>query len=162
MVARLDAALAKLAAIYERDLGVDVLTVPGGGAAGGLGAALMAFFGAKAQSGIDLILDAARFDELAADADFVITGEGSIDSQTLSGKAVAGVIRRCRKIGRAKVIGIGGVVDASAGVDLRAAGVSDLEAASPPGMTVDEAMSRAKELVEAAVERALQRSLSVG
>lgn len=155
MVAHLDAALTKLASIYRRDLGVDILNVPGGGAAGGLGAALMAFFNARAQSGIDLILDAAHFDEAAADADYIITGEGSIDSQTLSGKAVAGVVNRCHKIGNASVIAIGGVVDMSVAVELERAGVTAIEAASPPGMRVEEAMARASELVEAATERAL-------
>jgi len=155
IVSRLDAALRDLAEVYRRDLGVDVLNVLGGGAAGGLGAALMAFFGSTARSGIDLILDAARFDDAAADADYVITGEGSVDGQTLSGKAVAGVVKRCKSIGNAKVIAIGGIVDRGTVPDLKSAGVSAVEAASPPGMSVDEAMSRAAELVEAAVERAL-------
>jgi len=155
IVTRLDNALGHLASIIKRDMGRDILSVPGGGAAGGLGAALMAFFGSTARSGIDLILDAAHFDEAAADADYVITGEGSVDSQTLSGKAVAGVVKRCKTIGNASVIAIGGIVDVEIISELKEAGVTAVEAASPTGMAVDEAMARAAELVEAAVERAL-------
>jgi len=155
IVIRLDNALGHLASIIKRDMGRDILSFPGGGAAGGLGAALMAFFGSTARSGIDLILDAAHFDEAAADADYVITGEGSVDSQTLSGKAVAGVVKRCKAIGNASVIAIGGIVDVEIISELKEAGVTAVEAASPTGMAVDEAMARAAELVEAAVERAL-------
>jgi glycerate kinase len=156
MVAALDMALTHYASILARDLGVDVANVPGAGAAGGLGAALMAFFGAHSRSGIDLILDAAGFDDAAVDADFVITGEGSIDGQTLSGKAVAGVVSRIKKLGGAVVIAVGGIVDDAAREDLNRAGVDFIEAASPADMPRDEAMARAAELVEAATSRVLE------
>ncbi len=69
MVAELDSALAHFATVIEKSLGVSVANVPGAGAAGGLGAAMIAFAGGKLQSGIDLILDACRFDEHLRDAD---------------------------------------------------------------------------------------------
>lgn len=152
MVSVLDAALAHFAAILKLDLGPDVVDVPGAGAAGGLGGALMAYFGAKAQSGIDLILDAAGFDNAIRDADVVITGEGSIDRQTLSGKAVAGVLRRCRAAG-ATAVAIGGIVEPGVVEELKTAGLAAVEAAAPIGMSRDEAMRRAAELVAAAAAR---------
>lgn len=96
---------------YERILeqtGLDVNMIPGSGAAGGLGAALVAFLGATLKPGIELILDLVNFDALADEADLVITGEGRIDNQTVFGKVPVGVGKRC--IGRrAKVIAIAGV-----------------------------------------------------
>jgi glycerate kinase len=87
----LDANLAKLAAVLLRDTGVDIASVPGSGAAGGLTAGLLAI-GATTEPGIELILDATRFDDLLADADLVITGEGRLDRQTAQGKVVSGVM----------------------------------------------------------------------
>ena len=75
------------------------LDLPGSGAAGGLGGALAALLGARLESGIDLVLDASGFDALLQDADLVITGEGRIDAQTASGKAVWGVLQRARRAG---------------------------------------------------------------
>ena len=71
--------------------------VPGAGAAGGLGAALLAL-GARLQSGIDTVLELAGFDEIASQADLVLTGEGSLDGQTAAGKAPTGVARRAKKV----------------------------------------------------------------
>lgn len=158
MVARLDAALARYGDLLAEWFGVDVVAAPGSGAAGGLGAAMMALFKAPARSGIDLLLDAAGFDAVVAEADLVLTGEGSIDRQTLSGKAVMGVVRRCRSAGRAKVIAIGGIVDAGAAEALKAAGVVYIAPASPASMAVDEAMARAAELVEEAAFKACRRA----
>jgi glycerate kinase len=91
-VQRLDAALARWAAALRRDLGADVADRPGAGAAGGLGAALYAL-GATRRSGIGMVLDAVGLAEQVADADLVVTGEGSYDAQSLRGKAVSGVAR---------------------------------------------------------------------
>jgi glycerate kinase len=87
----LDANLAKLAALLRRATGMDIASVPGAGAAGGLTAGLLAI-GAATEPGIELILDATRFDDLLADADLVITGEGRLDRQTAQGKVVSGVV----------------------------------------------------------------------
>jgi glycerate 2-kinase len=91
-VQRLDAALARWAGALRRDLGVDVANQPGAGAAGGLGAALFAL-GATRRSGIELVLAAVDLAGHIADADLVVTGEGSYDAQSLRGKAVSGVAR---------------------------------------------------------------------
>lgn len=76
------------------ETGVDVRELPGSGAAGGLGGALMAYFGAVMHSGAGKILDLVGFDELIKDADLIITGEGKSDIQTLSGKVPYGVLKR--------------------------------------------------------------------
>ena len=90
-VAVLDAGLANLADVIKRDLGIDVDGIPGAGAAGGLGAGLVAFAGADIASGIDTVLDALGFERRVAGATLCLTGEGRIDGQSLSGKACMGV-----------------------------------------------------------------------
>ena len=115
MVARLDDALARYAAIVKRDLDCDVLTLPGGGAAGGMGAALFAFCGATLRPGIEIVTEALRFDEAVRDADLVITGEGRIDSQSIHGKVPVGVARIASRYGK-PVIGIAGSLTPDVGV----------------------------------------------
>ncbi len=95
----LDEGLRHLAAVIRRDLGVDVSTLPGGGAAGGMGAGMAAFLGAALTPGIQVVLEAVGFDGALQGADVVFTGEGRIDSQSLGGKAVIGVSRRAKKAG---------------------------------------------------------------
>ena len=99
MVRRLDDGLAHLADLIRRDLGRDVLSLPGGGAAGGFGAGASAFFNSPLRMGIDVVLELTDFDRQAADADLVITGEGRLDSQSLRGKVVVGVARRAKALG---------------------------------------------------------------
>jgi glycerate kinase len=96
VVRTLDCGLEVLGDRILDGLGVDVRTLPGGGAAGGMGAGMVAFFGAELRMGIETVLDAVDFDEKARNADFVFTGEGKIDSQSLRGKVVIGVARRVR------------------------------------------------------------------
>ena len=96
-LAELDGAMAHFADVIEKDLGLDIRNLKGAGAAGGLGAALVAFLGARLESGIDLILDAINFDALIADADLIITGEGRIDGQSVTGKVPVGVGLRAKR-----------------------------------------------------------------
>ncbi len=155
MVAELDAALAQYAAVLRRDLGRDVADLPGAGAAGGMGAGLMAFLNARMRSGIDLVLDAARFEEQAAGADWLLTGEGRIDAQTLAGKTISGVLRRCRPFGL-PVLAFGGSVDDAAGELLADAG---LRAAFPivsGPMSLEDAMRDGGALLTQAVARVLR------
>lgn len=95
---RLDEAARHIAEVISEAAGNDMSAVPGAGAAGGLGFALLTL-GAELRSGIDLILDAADFDRTAALCDFVITGEGSVDRSTSLGKVPYGVARRASAIG---------------------------------------------------------------
>lgn len=81
--------------IVEKDFGIDLNTVPGSGAAGGLGGALVTFLKATLKPGIDTILDIVEFDSLLENCDLVITGEGKIDGQSIYGKVPVGVAQRC-------------------------------------------------------------------
>lgn len=99
VVRELDEALRHHAEIIERDLGVSVAGLPGAGAAGGLGAGLIAFLGATISPGIDVIAEAVRLAERIRGADLVLTGEGRLDGQTAFGKTVAGVARIARTEG---------------------------------------------------------------
>ena len=87
-----------------------VLGVPGAGAAGGLGAALLAL-GAELRSGVETVLDLVGFDERVRDVDLVITGEGNMDEQSAAGKAPVGVARRARRYGKPVVAVVGGRAD---------------------------------------------------
>ncbi len=94
MVAFLDNNLKHYANIVQQDLGLDVQAIPGAGAAGGLGAGLVAFAGAKLMPGIRIILDTVNFDHIIEDTDWIITGEGKIDGQSLRGKVPMGIAER--------------------------------------------------------------------
>ena len=97
LVKVLDAGLAHLAAVLQRDLGVSVAELPGAGAAGGMGAGSVAFFGSVLQKGIDAVLEAVHFDQLLQNSELVFTGEGKFDQQSLMGKVVIGVARRAQR-----------------------------------------------------------------
>ncbi len=92
----LDASLAQLAKAVQRDTGKDMLSLTGGGAAGGLGAGLVVFLGAVLTDGAKMLLDAAHFDEAVADADFIVTGEGCFDRQSLFGKLPVAIAARAK------------------------------------------------------------------
>jgi glycerate kinase len=153
MVAELDAALSHYAAIIARDLGKQVADRPGAGAAGGLGAGLMAFLDAEARPGVDVVLEAMRFRERIAGADLILTGEGRLDAQTLRGKAVAGVSRIARETG-IPVIALAGRIDLPAD-DLQRLGVATAHTMVPSDMAESDAVARAVRLLSDAAERAL-------
>lgn len=94
-----DAAMAHFAEVIKRELGRDVKDVPGAGAAGGLGAGMLAFADAELKPGIELLLDSVGFDRMLQGADLVITGEGRLDGQSLAGKVPVGVARRAKAKG---------------------------------------------------------------
>ena len=99
MVESLDGKMKSLAAVVEKDLGIGLQSIPGSGAAGGMGGGMKAFFGAKLQMGIDAVLEITGFEKLAENADMIFTGEGKIDTQSLRGKVVIGVARKAKKMG---------------------------------------------------------------
>ena len=96
--------------IVEQTTGIAAKEVPGAGAAGGLGFALMSFLGARLQSGNETVLDLVHFDEALAEADLVVTGEGRMDWQSSYGKVPAGVGKRCQKAGIPAVAIVGGLL----------------------------------------------------
>ena len=99
MVAALDAALARFAAVATASLGAtgDAASAPGAGAAGGLGYAFKTFLGAELTQGVDLVLQETRLDDSMRDVDVVVTGEGRLDGQTAMGKAPIGVARLAKR-----------------------------------------------------------------
>ena len=107
MVAQLDAALYHYGELLERETGRAVLTQPGAGAAGGMGAALLGMLNARLRPGIEIVTETLCLDEAVRDADLVITGEGRLDSQSIHGKTPIGVARVAKRHG-VPVIAIAG------------------------------------------------------
>ena len=99
MVETLDYGLRNFGTVTERFSGRSVIGIRGAGAAGGMGAGMLAYLNAELVPGAELLLDAMRFDEITAGADLVITGEGRIDEQTLMGKLPVRVLRRASALG---------------------------------------------------------------
>lgn len=97
MVKVLDEKMQKYSEVIKRDLGFDVQSIPGSGAAGGMGGGMAAYFKSKLQMGIETVLETVHFDELLSGTDYVYTGEGKIDGQSLRGKVVIGVAREAKK-----------------------------------------------------------------
>ena len=122
VVRLLDDGLRHLDGILRRMSGVSVAEVPGAGAAGAMGAGVIAFLGGRLQRGIDTVLDAVDFDRHLEGADLVITGEGRLDAQSASGKVVSGIVRRA-KHSRVPVVVLAGEVDLDAAA-LEALGVA--------------------------------------
>lgn len=154
----LDAALRHFAAIVERDLGVSVLDIPGAGAAGGLGAGLMAFAGGVLRPGVDLIAEAAGLREALEGADLVFTGEGTLDGQSVHGKTPVGVARIAKAFG-ARVVALAGAL----GDEYQAVfetGIDEVRAIAPPTMTQTESMARARELLADAAETATREFIA--
>jgi len=106
----LEQALTRLADVVAKEFGFDYRDRPGAGAAGGLGFGLMSFCGATIRPGFDVVAEAVGLESKMKGVDIVITGEGSLDRQTLEGKTPAGVARLARKLGK-KVFAIAGRYD---------------------------------------------------
>lgn len=143
MVARMDAGLRHLAEMLEKDVGMEVLTLAGGGSAGGFGAGAAAFFGGQLRMGIDVVLDLTDFDRKCRGASLVITGEGHLDSQSLRGKTVVGVARRARALGVPAAALVGGCETALDAV--YAEGVSGVFPIHPALCTWPQAAARTEE-----------------
>ena len=152
IIEMLDANLAHFDKILQRDLSKSVGNVPGAGAAGGLGAGLMAFVDASLKSGIEIVTEAAQLSKRLADADLVITGEGQINFQTVFGKTPVGVAK-VAKTHNIPVIAIAGsIADDSDGV--YDAGIDAMIDIVPEPMPLETAIENATALTEIAAERA--------
>lgn len=137
MIELLDDSARLFAEDSARRFGFDKSKEPGAGAAGGLGYAFMQYLGAEMHSGADLLLDLVHFDDIIADADVVITGEGRADSQTLMGKLPERVLRRAEKHGVPVWLLAGQVSDRAS---LLAAGFTRVDSITPSGMPLCEAV----------------------
>ena len=152
MIRVLDANLVHFDKIVQRDLSKSVGNVPGAGAAGGLGAGLMAFLDASLKSGIEIVTEATQLSKRFAGADLAITGEGQINFQTIFGKTPVGVAK-VAKTHNIPVIAIAGsIADNSDGV--YDAGIDAMIDIVPEPMSLENAIENATTLIETAVERA--------
>jgi glycerate kinase len=149
-VAFLDRALGHFAAVVHRDLGIDVRDLPGAGAAGGLGAGLVAFLGAKLRPGFDLVAEAVGLPAKIEAADVVVTGEGRYDSQSERGKAPGGVLRMAREALKRSAL-IAGQIEKGPLPD------ADVVYSLAEQASLDEAMARPRELLEEAGEEVARR-----
>lgn len=140
-VKQLDSALARLADISAEAVGKDSRELPGAGAAGGLGYALVQFLNARMAPGIDLVLEAVHFDEQLQGASLVITGEGRMDGQSLSGKTPVGVARWAKRHGLPVIAVCGSIGTGAEGV--HAVGIDALFTVVPGVCTLEQAMSDA-------------------
>lgn len=147
----LDSALRRYARVVADDLGIEVEEVPGAGAAGGLGAGAIAFLGATLRPGIELVLDAVGFDEAVASADLVVTGEGSLDAQSLRGKAPHGVAKAATAHG-VPVVALAGQVSVPE-PRLRAAGIEEAHALTDLEPDLARCRADAAALLERLAER---------
>ena len=96
-VQEMDKGIENLSKVITKTTGKDISKMPGTGAAGAMGAGMVAFFHSKLQMGIQTVLDTVKFDEKIVDADYIFTGEGKLDSQSLRGKVVMGIAKRAQK-----------------------------------------------------------------
>ena len=154
MVLELEKGLRHLAGIIKKDLGIEILNKPGAGAAGGLGAGLMAFLGAGSISGIKLILEMAGLETYVKKADMVITGEGKLDRQTIYGKAPMGVVRLARRYG-CPVIGLAGTLGPGNEL-LYQYGFTSIFSIMDKPITLSQAMKEAEGLLANTAERIMR------
>lgn len=118
-VVTLERALERFAEVVKSGLGADVASMPGAGAAGGIGASLVAFLGATFRSGVELVMEAAGFGERLHGADLVVTGEGTLDEQSLRGKVAGGVLAAAAAAGVPAVVLCGRATVRPAGATVR-------------------------------------------
>ncbi len=160
--AYLELGLARLAEVAARIFGRDHRDTPGAGAAGGLGFGLMTFCGAQMHPGFDLVASLLGLEAAVSRADLVLTGEGSLDAQTLEGKAPAGVAALCRRLGR-PVIAFGGRIEEAARASLctcfdELMALSEVE----PELTQEQRMARGPELLRRHAARLAARVAAEG
>ncbi len=154
MITELDACLANLARVIQADLSLDVSNTPGAGAAGGLGAGLIAFANCDLRSGIDMVCDALDFDRHAANADLIITGEGRADRSTVFDKAPVGIARRGRALGVPTLLLAGSLGE---GYDvLYQHGIDAIMPIAEEPSTLESSLRNGEILLERAAERAVR------
>lgn len=154
MCQQLDEALTNYADVIKRDLGINVMGIPGAGAAGGLGAGLIAFLGAKLISGIEIVSEVVGLIDYLKEASLVFTGEGRIDTQTLFGKTVAGVAAKAKTF-NIPVVAIVGEV-AGDYKEFYQHGIDAVLSIAPGPISLKKCMANAEKLIADAAERALR------
>jgi glycerate kinase len=156
MIKKLDESLAYFAEIIKRDLNKDIKDILGAGAAGGLGAGLMAFLDAELRPGIEIIIEIVKLEQAIKDTDLVITGEGKIDSQTIYGKAPIGVAKIAKKY-NVPVIAVAAIISDDADIVYQH-GIDNLIKVSEPPMSLTEPKSKKIGLVKKCIKQFLERN----
>ncbi|PZC42804.1 MAG: glycerate kinase [Chloroflexi bacterium] len=159
MVRSLDDALSNFAIVVKKDLKKDISEIPGAGAAGGLGAGMMAFMGAELKAGVDIVLDTVNLRDKLSSVDLVITGEGGMDFQTVYNKAPIGVARLASEH-NIPTIAIAGLLGSNFKI-VHEHGIRAATSIVNGPITLEEASERAFELISDSVEECL-RFISVG
>ncbi len=159
MVRSLDDALSNFATVVKKDLKKDVAEISGAGAAGGLGAGMMAFMGAELKAGVDIVLDTVNLRDKLSSVDLVITGEGGMDFQTVYNKAPIGVARIASEH-NIPTIAIAGLLGSNFKI-VHEHGIRAATSIVNGPITLEEASERAFELISDSVEESL-RFISVG
>jgi len=154
MCQQLDEALANYARVIKNDLGIDVIDMPGAGAAGGLGAGLVAFLGARLMSGIDIVSQAVGLIDHLKGASLVFTGEGRMDAQTLFGKTTAGVAARAMDL-KVPVVAIVGEL-AGDYREVYRHGIDAVLSITPGPISLEKSMTSAGTLIADTAERAMR------
>ena len=145
LVDTLDAALSNYAQVVKNDLGIEIDALPGAGAAGGLGAGLIAFLGAELRSGIELVLDALQIDDLLPGCNLLITAEGKLDAQSAHGKAPVGIARRAARFG-VPVIALAGSIESELD-QFHSEGLNACFAIADGPLTLEQSITRGPELL---------------
>jgi len=159
IIEELDKSLAHFAETIKRDLNKDVKDMPGAGAAGGLGAGLMAFLDAELKPGIEIMIEIVKLEQAIKDTDLVITGEGKIDSQTIYGKAPIGVAKIAKKY-NVPVIAVAAIISDDADIVYQH-GIDNLIKVSEPPMSLNESKSKKVELIKKSIEQFLERKKKI-
>lgn len=153
-IERLDKGLLHFSQIVKNTLGIDVLNIKGSGAAGGLGAGLLAFCDAKLQKGIDIVLDLVDIDSYLKAVDLVITGEGQIDGQSIFGKLPIGVSKRAKEYGVPVIVIAGSIGE---GIDnIYDNNISSVISIMDSPMNLEEATRNVKQLLINSTERVVR------
>ena len=159
MVETLDNNLLHFGELLEKVFNKEIVNKVGSGAAGGMGAVLFSFLNAEFKKGIDIVKEASKFDEHAKGADLIITGEGGLDSQTLGGKALSGMLESAIRL-RAPIVAIAGKLDDDEDIFYNAGFKSVFSIVNRP-MTEEEAMKNAGELIQKTGQRIVRLYFNV-
>lgn len=150
MVEVLDKNLEHYGKLLEKYFNKKIIDVPGSGAAGGLGAGLMAFLNAQLKNGIEIIIETLKLEEKIKEADIVISGEGKIDFQTAFGKTISGIAKLCKKHNKPLIVIAGTVEDIE---NLYEIGVSSIFSIVEKPMSLEDAIKNTSTLLEKSAER---------
>lgn len=159
VIEELDKSLAFFAELIKRDLNKEVKDIPGAGAAGGLGASLMAFLNAELRPGIEIIIEIVKIEQIIRESDLLITGEGRIDAQSVFGKVPFGLGKMAKKY-NVPVIAIVGEIGEGFS-QIYEYGINSIMSIISKAISIDEAMQMSKSLLKDATER-MMRIIKIG